>query len=179
VCPSAPSSGTFCRWPSTFVLKKTPCQPTDFRLYSGPNKQPLDFSVKVQQPTAAGGSPAHNFFWTVLATMVMHAHQKMWASVLWPCPTPGLIWSLQLHRSTIAQLWSLTVTPVTVLYSCWVQPLVYSLFSLYHTSPSTLPVCEFSVSSIYPASCIIFTGPSLFYLVSHTKCVWYCGHGES
>jgi len=25
-----------------------------------------------------------------------------------PCPTPGLIWSLRSHRSSTAQLWSLT-----------------------------------------------------------------------
>jgi len=35
-------------------------------------------------------------------------------NLLQPCPTPGLIQSLQSHCSTLAQLQLLTVTPVTV-----------------------------------------------------------------
>ena len=35
-------------------------------------------------------------------------------TVLRPCPTPGLVRLLRSHRSTIAQLRSLSLTPVTV-----------------------------------------------------------------
>ena len=38
--------------------------------------------------------------------------------LLRPCPTPGLIRLLWSHRSTLAQLRSLTVTPVTVAQIC-------------------------------------------------------------
>jgi len=46
------------------------------------------------------------------------AARQRWNYLLWPCPTPGLIRLLRSHRSTLAQLWSLTVTPVTVAQIC-------------------------------------------------------------
>jgi len=83
--------------------------------------------------------------------------------VSWPWPTLGPIQSLWLHRSSIAQLQSLITYSGHSHTDNLLLSMTLGLYSIpcYHTSPSALPWREFSVNSIYPIPCSIFTGPDL------------------
>jgi len=74
--------------------------------------------------------------------------------LLWPCPTLGLIWLLQLHHSSLAQLWSLATYSG---HGCAdTPPLSMTLGLIPIQSLLHFSINPVSYVSLYLVLCIIF-----------------------